>query len=238
MWFSTPEECARAGGRWWNRAYSVVMNDSRHRRTEEGFRRLITFTDAVVAIAMTLLILPLVDVGHDLTGGMTVADVFSEHSEEIIGFLISFVVIWVLWRHHHSMMEDFKSYDRVLLDLTAVWLATIVVLPVVTALISGSHIEWASVCYMGVLWVSIATLTAMSLWGRRHRELLDDGPEVDQWVAGPPDLATLILLTCALVVAVVIPSVGLWSLVLLFASTPLTKVVDRLWRNTIGAGRA
>ncbi|MGC4935400.1 TMEM175 family protein [Gordonia sp. DT30] len=205
------------------------MADS-HRRTEEGFRRLIAFTDAVVAIALTLLVLPLVDIAHDLTEGITVWQVFSDHSDQVIGFLISFIVIWVLWRNHHSMMEYFRSYDEVLFRLHFLWLFTIVALPFVTALISGREIEWANLAYLTVLWVSIASLSAMALWGRSHRALLDDSPETEHWLAGPPDLSTIIMLTIAMVVTAVFHDVGMWSLLLLLLSGPLHAAVAHRWR--------
>ena len=37
--------------------------------TERGFDRLVNFSDAVVAIAATLLVLPLVDLGSEATSG-------------------------------------------------------------------------------------------------------------------------------------------------------------------------
>lgn len=94
------------------------------RRTAEGFRRLIAFADAVVAIALTLLVLPLAEIGKEVGSDTTVVAVFRDHSSEIVGFLISFFVIWVLWRNHHRTIEYFDAYDRVLFDLHLVWLFT------------------------------------------------------------------------------------------------------------------
>jgi uncharacterized membrane protein len=204
------------------------MAESPERRTEEGFRRLIAFTDAVVAIALTLLILPLVDVVGDLTEGETVGQVYRDHSDEVIGFLISFAVIWVLWRNHHRMMENFRAYDRVIFDLHFVWMFTIVVLPFMTALISGHEMKGANLMYIVVLLVSIATLIAMSLWGRRHPELMETSPEGDAWRSAPPDFGTIVMLTLAFAVTALIPAVGLWSLLLLLLAGPANAVGMRV----------
>ena len=48
-------------------------------RTERGFDRLLTFADAVVAIALTLLVLPLSELAADL-GDENIGQVFSDPS--------------------------------------------------------------------------------------------------------------------------------------------------------------
>jgi len=110
-------------------------------RTERGFERLITFADAVVAIALTLLVLPLSEIASELSKDTSVGDVFSQNRSAFGSFALSFVVIWVLWNAHHRMMEYFDAYDGVLFPLTMVWLLTIVLLPFVTQLLTGSQYD-------------------------------------------------------------------------------------------------
>ncbi|WAC54076.1 TMEM175 family protein [Gordonia sp. SL306] len=204
------------------------MADYESRRTEEGFRRLITFADAVVAIALTLLVLPLADIPREISDDTTVGDVLSEYLPEIISFFVSFIVIWVLWRNHHRIMEHFRTYDRVLFELHFVWLLTIVVLPFVTAMLDNEHIERANAVYMGVLAVSILSLISMTAWGARRRELLEPGDDIELWLRRRSGAVTFLLLVVAMVIAIIYPETDSWPLLLLVLSGPLEKLLARL----------
>ncbi len=186
-------------------------------RTRRGFERLITFADAVVAIALTLLVLPLSEVAGGLTGDKDVWAVLADHRDEIGAFALSFIVIWVLWMAHHRTMEYFDAYDGVIFRLTLVWLFTIVVLPFVTQLLSGAEYGLgAAPLYDGVLLVSSLALTGMTWWGHRHPQLLiQDRDEVDRWLAEPVVPVTPVILFVALVLSIFAPSVGMWPLLAL-----------------------
>ena len=110
-------------------------------RTDRGFERLITFADAVVAIALTLLVLPLSELATELSHDTSIGEMFSEHGDAFGSFALSFVVIWVLWTAHHRTMEYFDAYDQMLFRLTLVWLFTIVLLPFVTQLLTITHTQ-------------------------------------------------------------------------------------------------
>ena len=183
-------------------------------RTERGFDRLLTFADAVVAIALTLLVLPLSEVAADLRGrDVDVGTVVSDHGEELGAFVLSFVVIWVLWTLHHRIMEYFRAYDGVLSRLTLVWLFTIVVLPFVTQLLTGEQYSRGAVpVYDGVLLISSLSLSAMAWWGQRHPELLEDSDEVRTWRAEPVVPVVPVLLLIAMVLAIFVPAIGSWPL--------------------------
>jgi uncharacterized membrane protein len=197
-------------------------------RTGRGFERLITFADAVVAIALTLLVLPLADITAQVPEGESVGRVLSDHRHEVSAFVISFVVIWAVWRVHHRTMEYFDAYDPAIMRLTMLWLFTIVVLPFTTQLLNSEAYSHGAVpVYIAVLLVSALSLFGMSLWGRAHRELLlADRAEVDDWVNEPRSLTTVGILVVALVLSIVVPQVGTLPLLALL----FTDAIDRAVR--------
>jgi len=199
-------------------------------RTGRGFERLITFADAVVAIALTLLVLPLVDIAGQVREGESVGRVLSDHHHEVSAFVISFVVIWAVWRVHHRTMEYFDAYDATIMRLTMLWLFTIVVLPFTTELLNSEAYSHGAVpVYIAVLLVSALSLFGMSLWGRRHRELLlADRAEVDDWVNEPRSLTTVGILVVALVLSIAVPRVGTLPLLALLFTDAIDRAVLRL----------
>jgi hypothetical protein len=96
----------------------------------------------------------------------------------------------------------------------------------------GRYDRGAPALYEGVLLVSSLCLTAMSWWGRRHRELLVDDPEADRFVAEPVAIGVPAVLLVSLVLTLVFPSIGAYPLFLLLAAD---NVIDRLrlswWRR-------
>lgn len=198
-------------------------------RTGRGFERLITFADAVVAIALTLLVLPLVEIAGQVREGESVGRVISDHRDQVTAFVISFVVIWGLWTLHHRTMEYFDGYDAAIMRLTLLWLFTIVVLPFTTQLLnSEAYAHGAVTVYIGVLLVSSLSLLGMSWRGQRHRELLADRPEVDDWINAPRSLTTVGILLVAFVLSIAVPSVGTWPLLALLFTDAIDRVVLRI----------
>lgn len=196
-------------------------------RTGRGFERLVNFADAVVAIALTLLVLPLVDIPADLRRDTGLGEIWTEYRAQFLAFLVSFLVIWNIWRSHHRTLELFRGYDRWLMSLQMLWLLTIVTLPFTTELLSSPMDERISVpFYLANLTISSAALSAMELHGRRHPELLHaDSPEVASWLRDRATWFTPVIIVLALVLSFFVPTAALWSLLLL----TIDGVVERWW---------
>lgn len=204
------------------------MPNDPQRRTTEGLRRLIMFSDAVVAIAMTLLVLPVADVAGKLQVQRTFLQAVGEHRDELMGFIVTFTVIWVLWRNHHQIMENYRNYNSTMFNVHFAWLLSIVVLPLATALISNDQVPWADAFYLVVLAVAIGSLITIARQGARHRDLLVDDDDVHAGLAGWSGIGTLLALVVALVITLVWPSVGSLPLLLLLIPGPVNALVTRV----------
>jgi uncharacterized membrane protein len=102
---------------------------------ETGMAERLTFySDAVVAIAMTLLALEL-----PVPDGSTAAEFWQaakDSSREYFAFLLSFVVIASYWGTHHRLFRFIHRIDDRMRLLTMFWLFGIVVLPFFTKVIA------------------------------------------------------------------------------------------------------
>lgn len=198
-----------------------------------GLDRLTAFTDAIVAIAITLLVLPLVDAASELdVSGVTAADFFAEHWLQLIAFLISFAVIARLWLSHHRIFEHVTTYTPRTLLLTLLWAFTIVLLPLPTAMTASLAVE------PGVIGFYIATMAASSLLLTLHVLAIRGSAEEDPENPLPLRVRTNSIITtalffAALIVGTLVPAVNYFALFLLMLSWPINAVIRR--RRTAAA---
>ena len=133
------------------------MNNERARKKDEfadlqrkevAYERVLFFCDAVVAIAITLLVFNLkinVPDGKHLT----FTDLFTPW-HQYIAFLLSFYNIATFWRSHHDFYIYIRKMNRHLLSLNICWLFFIVVLPFSTSLLSSHFGDTPSVLFYSV----------------------------------------------------------------------------------------
>lgn len=121
------------------------MADSEKQKPKEQFQleRIIFFSDAVFAIAITILALelqvPAIDRGI-ATDAMLLKSL-DELLPKFIGFLVSFFIIGLYWTIHHRMFGYVVRYDRKLIRLNLIFLLAIVLMPFSTAFYSEYIIE-------------------------------------------------------------------------------------------------
>jgi uncharacterized membrane protein len=135
--------------------------------------RVTAFTDAAVAIAVTLLVLPLVDVAHQ-TSDAAVATLLRDHRDDLLAFGLSFFVVMAFWRGHRRLLEPVVRLDETMLSLNVFWLLGIVFLPVPTAVLSleGDDERTAAMLYLAnLLFVALMSL-GLAAWIRLHPALL------------------------------------------------------------------
>jgi uncharacterized membrane protein len=110
------------------------------------YDRVLFFSDAVFAIAITLLAITLrvpEALGHGLATGKALHDA----APSILGFWISFAVIALFWIGHHSIFRFITALDRPLIALNLLFLGVIAFLPYPTEVLSRSDDAAAIVFY-------------------------------------------------------------------------------------------
>ena len=150
---------------------------------ERDLERLLTFVDAIVAIAITLLVLPLAEVAAEAREG-GVAELLAAHWIDVLGFALSFVVIARLWVAQHRIVRSLVRQSTGVLWLLLGWAFTIVFLPFPTSLVAvTTHDALATVLYIGTMAVSSALLALVALTIGRDRNLRDSDDAPDFWQA-------------------------------------------------------
>jgi uncharacterized membrane protein len=201
-------------------------------RTDRGLDRFITFLDAVVAIAVTLLVLPLTELLGGTHPPASAADVFTQDAGRFWAFLVSFVVIGRLWLAHHRMTERVGAYDTAFVVVNLGWAMTVVFLPFATQLITAYPAEDRVPIgvYLGTLALSsvFLCLAATLVWRRPplRREGVPVG-DAAPWAA----LTTTVLLLLALALGLAFPRVNYLGLLLLFVSSPVERLLRRPGRR-------
>jgi uncharacterized membrane protein len=203
-----------------------VTSQPARMRTERGLDRLVTFLDAVVAIAITLLVLPLVEVlGDDAPEDL--GALLSDHLVQFGSFALSFVVIARLWTAHHRLIEWVGGYDSAFVWVNMAWAFTIVLLPFSSQVIAEFGTDRLSVgLYIGTVAASAVAAAVLVLLVRSRPALRREGVGAGD-VDVVPALVAAVLLLLALVVGVVVRPVNFYALLLLFLSTPAERLVRR-----------
>lgn len=190
--------------------------------------RLVFFSDAVIAIALTLLILPLVDAVQEAAADHAHSfEVISGNQWKIYSFLLSFAVIARIWVSHHRLFEQVKAYNHALMAANIWWLLTVVVLPFPTEMIGGfDEDRFTATFYIGTILAANLCLLAMILIARADPALLrTDAGALDRQRFAIALNAGLLALGLAL--AALVPRVGYSALLLLLVVAPAVRIRDR-----------
>uniref|UniRef100_A0A7S0AWG7 Endosomal/lysosomal proton channel TMEM175 n=1 Tax=Minutocellus polymorphus TaxID=265543 RepID=A0A7S0AWG7_9STRA len=198
--------------------------------------RFITFTDAVVAIAMTLLILPLMEAAADIAEEgeegekMTVEDFFSSNKHKVGSFFISFWVVSMFWVWHDKLVRCVGRFSRLLLTLNFLWMMGIVCLPVATSLLTATpdDDQLGLIVYIGtMLWTTVVGGVMVHVMRRDRR--IWKGERGPGRLAVITNLTHVVLMLVALLISIYSKVAGAYSLIILAAEPIVMKLVERRW---------
>src|SRR5512142_798349 len=203
-----------------------------------GLERIVFFSDAVMAIAITLLAIDIrVPEVNPTVAAQQLPALLSAMQPRFMTFFISFVVIGVYWISHHRYFGYIKRYDTRLVLLNFVFLFFIVCMPFLASLL-GEYVflPVALIAYT----VAIAALgLAMALiwWyaSRSHRLVEADlSPELIGTINVRLFSAPIVFL-----VAVPFAYVSSTAVIIVWWLSPLAVVLAmRIWSRRRQARRA
>lgn len=183
--------------------------------------RVLALSDGVVAVAITVLVLPLADIElpqQVIDSGTAASYIWNTYSQLMISFVITWLVIIAYWFDHHKFFNRLNYVDNFTIRVNMLWLFAIVLLPFPTNLLgqSTNGPSGEIVClYLLVLFVTNLAMFLMEYHAEKHPELRD--PErpwyTKSWASGLVAAIYIFLLAC------IAPFLGggtLWGLFGLF----------------------
>src|SRR4026208_1252672 len=98
--------------------------------------RLEYFSDAVIAIAATLLSVDLKAPRADALSGTTLLEALIQRWPSYLAFAVSFLFIGISWAAHHDMFNYVRRTNHIMLILNLIFLMGIALQPFSTALLA------------------------------------------------------------------------------------------------------
>ncbi len=136
------------------------------------YDRVLFFSDAIFAIAITLLVL---EIPHGI--GQATTKELHQAVPNIVSFGISFLVIGMFWMGHHSLFRYITVMDRRLITLNLFFCGIIAFLPYPTALLDeqAKQPRVATVFYAACIAAAGLAELAIWLWATRGGGRLTPG---------------------------------------------------------------
>ncbi len=139
--------------------------------------RIEAFSDGVIAIAITLLVLD-VAVPH-VEGNASLGRALLDEWPSFVDFVISFVTVGIMWMNHHAMFKDIERSNHILEGLNLLLLLSIASVPFSTAVLAeylevgGDSRVVATMFYGGTFAATACCFNALWFYAARGRRLID-----------------------------------------------------------------
>jgi uncharacterized membrane protein len=182
-------------------------------RDDLGLERLIYFSDAVFAIAITLLALDITR----LPAGLSDPDLLRklvDTAPTVVSFVISFAGIGLIWIGHHGIFRRIGQYDAPLIFLDLLLLLVVAFVPYPTSLLGqyGTDSSVAAVFYAVTLACACLLPSIIWLYASHNGRLLRKGLQRREQRRAPLNLFLVpVLFAVSAIVAIWWPT-GAWAI--------------------------
>jgi uncharacterized membrane protein len=143
--------------------------------------RIEAFSDGVFAIAITLLVLDLVVPARQEAAEVGLAHLLAEEWPAYFAYLVSFLVIGIIWVNHHTMFDKVRMVDRPVLFANLALLLVVSLIPFPTRLLAeyltanGRDAHVAAAVYSTTMLAMGVAYSTLWLTLTRDVNLLEDG---------------------------------------------------------------
>jgi uncharacterized membrane protein len=188
--------------------------------------RFVFFSDAVIAIAITLLVIQL-DVPANLRTDAELRDALVRLTPSLFSFFLSFIVIAIWWLSHHRLLRLVERTHGLFAMLNFVLLGAIAFLPFASRVLgSNGGLPTAVILYSLTNLVAASSLLVMRLAAPRLGLLRDGVDMVEYRRRTLYTVATAAVFAVSIPIGVVSPSAATaaWNLVFVL-------VVVREWHD-------
>ncbi|MBF4985245.1 DUF1211 domain-containing protein [Nonlabens mediterrranea] len=186
--------------------------------------RVNNFTDAVFAIAMTLLVLDLAVPSYQAIQANTFTFNISKLIPNFIGYSVSFLVIAVYWVSHMNISKHIKHYNTSVLWINIMLLFMVVLMPFTTAFYCKTFYMNEPFMVYSANIIALSLFKYVMVYRIQKDDLLNNQKEkiTLQWIKSR-DLAASFIWLLAIVVSLKFVVVSRFIPILLL---PLLKFID------------
>jgi uncharacterized membrane protein len=198
-----------------------------------GTNRLEAFSDGVIAVAATLLVL---DIAVPTPPTTHLAKELGQQWPHYAAYVVSFVTIGIIWINHHAMISRLREADHAIMFLNITLLLSIAVLPFATKLLAeylrqGSGQTLAAAIYAGLFLVMSVLFSILNrhILFSKHHLLREPMPERQRRTILTRSISGLAPYALATALAPVSPYVTLiiCGAVAVYYSFPIASGTDR-----------
>ena len=177
-----------------------------------GLERLIFFSDAVFAIAVTLLALEIrLPAGEGSLTDEQLLKTLQTIWPKYLGYVVSFLVIGVFWIGHHRKFRFIERYDKNLILLNLILLMFVAFVPFPTSVIIEYGNQTATIFYALIMMILGLLSAAIWRYASLNHRLID--LQLEQQQCRHEALRTL-----------AVPGVFLLSIFIAFFNADLAKI--------------
>lgn len=191
-----------------------------------GLERLIFFSDAVFAIAITLLVLEIrLPSGMESMGEVQLLESLLGIWHKYLAYAVSFMVVGAFWISHHRKFRLIERYDGRLLILNLLFLMTIAFIPFPSSVISENGNRTGTIFYALIMIAAGLLITFLWWYSSRNNRLTAshiDRKRRRREATGPLAIAAIFILSIG--IAFIDDDLAKFSWLLIL---PVTLLINR-----------